>query len=48
MAFGHCETGFFKPYLFSLNRERASLGQDGSGGHAGPPKGPPLPIRSLV
>jgi len=40
--------GFFKPYLFILNQERASPGQDGSGGRMGPPKGPPLPLRSLV
>jgi hypothetical protein len=40
--------GFFKPYLFILNRERASPGQDGSGGRMGPLKGPPLPLRSLV
>ncbi len=36
---------FFKPYLFPLNRERASPGQNGSGGRAGPPKGPPLLLR---
>ncbi len=40
--------GFFRPYLFSLNRKRASPGQDGSGERASPPKGPPLPLRSLV
>ncbi len=36
---------FFKPYLFPLNRKRASPGPDGSGRRAGPPKGPPLPLR---
>ncbi len=35
---------FFKPYLFPLNRERASPEPDGSGGRASPPKGPPLPL----
>jgi len=40
--------GFFKPYLFILNRERASPGQDGSGGHVGPPNGPSLPLCLLV
>ncbi len=36
---------FFKPYLFPLNRERASPEPDGSGGRASSPKGPPLPLR---
>ncbi len=36
--------GFFKPYLFPLNRDCASPGQDGCGGRASPPKGPPLPL----
>jgi hypothetical protein len=45
MTFGHCEVpSFFKPYLFPLNQERASPGQDDSGGRAGLPKGPPLPL----
>jgi hypothetical protein len=34
--------GFFKLYLFSLNREHACPGQDNSDRHAGPPKGPLL------
>ncbi len=40
--------GFFKSYLFILNQECASLGQDGSSGRMGPPKGPSLLLRSLV
>jgi len=36
---------FFKPYLFPLNRERASPRPDGSDKRADPPKGPPLPLR---
>ncbi len=34
--------GFFKLYLFSLNREHASPGQDDSDGHASPSNEPPL------
>ncbi len=39
---------FFKSYLFIFNWEHAFPGQDVSGGHASPPKGPPLPLCSLV
>ncbi len=35
---------FFKLYLFPLNRKHASPEQDGFGGCAGLPKGPPLPL----
>jgi hypothetical protein len=36
------------PHAGPQIEQRASPRQDGSGEHAGPPKGPPLPIHSLV